>query len=53
MGERAEACRRKSAECERAAAAATDVDTRTMYLGMARQRRQMAELDELFERRLA
>jgi hypothetical protein len=43
--------RLKALECERAAALATDVADRTMYLDLARQWRQMAETAQELERR--
>ena len=43
MSERADACRRQAAECERAAIIATDLPVRLMYLDLARQWREMAE----------
>jgi hypothetical protein len=39
----------KALECERAAALATDVADRTMYLDLARQWRQMAEAAQELE----
>jgi hypothetical protein len=50
MNEQAEACRRKAAECERAAVPATQPDTRAIYRDLARQWHEMAEQSEDLER---
>ena len=51
MSEQAEACRRKAAECERAAVLATRPDMQAIYRDLARQWHRMAEHSEDLERR--
>jgi hypothetical protein len=54
MNERAEACRRKAMECERAAMIATNTVDRLMYLDLARHWREMVQQAvELEQRRAA
>jgi hypothetical protein len=43
MNERAEACRRRAVECQRAVLAAPDPNIRQMYLDLAKQWRELAE----------
>ena len=43
MSERADACRRKVVECQRAALAAPDPNIRQMYLDLATQWKELAE----------
>ncbi|MFY9839033.1 MAG: hypothetical protein WAK55_21670 [Xanthobacteraceae bacterium] len=50
MSERVEAYRIKAAECERAAAAATDANVKAIYGTIARQWRDVAEQAEVLER---
>ena len=50
MSEQAEACRRKAAECERAAVLATRPDMQAIYRDLANQWREMAEHSEDLER---
>jgi hypothetical protein len=51
MGERTVIFLNKAAECERTALLVTDGTTRSMYLGLMKQWRQMAEEVEELERR--
>jgi hypothetical protein len=51
MNDRVETCRRKAADCTRAAILATDKDTRLMLLDLAKQWREMAEQAEELEKR--
>jgi hypothetical protein len=55
MTDRAQACRQRAEQCERAAAAVTDERIRGAYLDMARQWRVMADkaeaMDKLLETR--
>jgi hypothetical protein len=50
MNEQAEACRRKAAECERAAVLATQPAVQAIYRDLARQWLEMAEQSEDLER---
>jgi hypothetical protein len=50
MSDQAEACRRKAAECERAAALATDPGLKATYRDLARQWREMVEHSKDLER---
>ena len=50
MSDKAEACRRKAAECERAAVLANEDSVRCAYLDLARQWREMADHAEHIER---
>ena len=53
MIKRAEACKNKALECERAALVATDRKIHAAYLHMARQWREIAEQAEVLDRRQA
>ena len=46
MSERAEVCRKKVTECQRLAMATSDTAVRQMYLDVAQQWRELAELAE-------
>ena len=51
VGERAQVCLRKAAECERAAVLAIEPRLQAMYHDLARQWRQMAAQSEELEQR--
>lgn len=53
MIHRAEACRNKALNCERAALIATDSNVQAAYRDMARQWREIAEQAEALDRRQA
>jgi hypothetical protein len=53
MSSRAEACRKKALEFERAASAASDPSASTVYLEVAARWQKMAEEAEALQQRLA
>jgi len=53
MSSRAEACRKKALECERAAQVASNPSASRVYLDLATRWRKMADEAEALQRRLA